>query len=157
VKTEEELNPYAPPSAGVAVPTAKPVDPNKRPAAVKWTMALTLLLFLSTAVAYGTKIAETGWAPWVQAHLQNPLKTTDSMIRILSLIIVFGGKRKAAYWIGVGMLIWTSWRFPVSLYRAGALAAPGATLLALVTALLWLLLWRFTFGKPTRRYYRMIP
>jgi hypothetical protein len=161
MNSDSDLNPYAPPLS--AVDTVKSDDAQaavRRPASVKWTMAVMILFFGAAAYGFSQRFVKDGWEDASQSYFG----TFQGLLRVAlvmaPLALIFGGRRIIAYAVGVLALaalssvfawgIWTTdFHFDTAEARGEALTAGVVTV---VTC--WLFI-RFTFGRPSRSYFRI--
>jgi hypothetical protein len=159
-------NPYAPPASEPGLPMAEAVPSMKRPASVKWAIAFLILGLIGFCSINGSLIVRNGWDYFVEAYRLYPYSTIVPAIRIVALfVILFGGRTPVAYWAGVLALGATLCELPANfqIQFAMALAARELFLRVLemlvpicLTLLLVWLCYSFTFGKPSRQYFRLI-
>ncbi|MCF7787493.1 MAG: hypothetical protein K9N47_15290 [Prosthecobacter sp.] len=151
MKPESDLNPYAAPQSAISDD-----DTSEMPASTKWTVFMLITLVVgwvgglwSLAQGSEANVIRSGW----YFHIRG-IVCLQALLSIL-----YFRQKKWSYYLGVLSLVWivTTW-----LHRVKTLAEAiwekdplQAAMLATSALLLLLLFYRFTFGLPSRRFYRM--
>lgn len=164
----DDLNPYAAPQSDVA-PASEAAATMKRPASSNWVVLFCLLISIWCLYIQISLLAELGLSQWCSRFLVWPptallmtLTTTSfvisSLIRRLGLL---------AYILGVALtLIFCCFivKISIDLFQQPPFADPtsepaekigGVVGIALVMSPIFYLFYRFTFGLPSRRFYRV--
>jgi hypothetical protein len=161
-----DINPYTPPAAEVAKPLMGEEVPMKRPASVKWAMAFGVFAIFAFALINTRFVLDKGWLYWAEAYGSRPMNLVSAVVRIPGFGVMFSaGRRPLAYWAGVAVLGYTSIEYPTHLgnqiaarfEKTDGRELVGITTIGLIFALLlWWLFYRFTFGRPSRVYFRVV-
>ncbi|MDZ4287387.1 MAG: hypothetical protein U0984_05490 [Prosthecobacter sp.] len=158
---DSEVNPYAPPVSEVANPLVDKEAPMKRPASVKWAMGVFIVLLVGGCLGIGGFIVANGWAAFMDLHRTDPIAVGQSASRLLTFVAVIAGGRPIAYWAGAIVLGWwvfllsrALWYYPWPLNEITP-AMIGGTIGISTSVFLAFLFYRFTFGRPSRLYYRV--
>ncbi len=156
MNSEGNLNPYAAPQSNV-VPRRGAIDPNKRHASSKWAIVVEVLFLVSYAVTVKSTIAQDNLGLW-QPTLSNYF---DLAIRLLGLIALLAGRGKPwGYYMGT-MALAALLVIRVRNFWINLTLVPGRLDYELIPVggtcifLLIYLLYRFIFGLPSRRFYRV--
>jgi hypothetical protein len=162
---DPHLNPYAPPTAEVVMPTTETELRMKRPRSVKWALAFFLFGTVVLLTVNGQWIAREGWQPFLESCRTDPLMVVELVGRFAGLfVLVFGGRRPWAYWVTVIALGIFLCGLPRTIYhqvgfamagRDAIDAVPELVVLTGFSALLVWLFYRITFGRPSRLYFRV--
>lgn len=161
---EHALNPYAPPSSDVTIASVKNPEPMKRPASVKWAWVYLGLLVVLFAFHDGRHIARTGVAQITDTYLTYPIVFIMPTLRLTALILLTtSARRPIIYWVGTIALASRVCEMGIRLWLASvsvdfnALDSHALPLfgLAVPTGVVLFLFYRFTFGLPSRQYFRV--
>jgi hypothetical protein len=170
------MNPYAPPAAPALAPPAPFAPPEvkmRRPASVKWLIAVYSFGFAAAGVTF---LAHGMRARIIQEQFgvtTPPFITLETGLQILGsvvplLILLIAGRREVGYWIGGLFLLLEvirRWVTTASYIADGFLEAANevsfyaSTILIIWLSINTLLLWlfiRFAFGRPSRLYFRVL-
>ena len=161
------MNPYTPPFSDVRRPVIKAAPPVRRPASSKWTIALFAMPVIGALFFNGRFIYDHGWGAMGKFYLSQPLAIIRLLLCVLGFMAFVAGARKPViYVIGVLGLGWISFNLISDILQdlkrqLGALATPeaqGSVIggIGMALSLAWLFV-RFTFGLPSRLYYRISP
>jgi hypothetical protein len=153
---EGDLNPYAAPHSNVAPPKV-PEPSLPRPASTKWAIVVAVLFLIVYAVTIETAITHDTSA---EGHF-SIINGLDLALRLLGLIALLAGRRRpwgyylsamtlAVFWLLGIRNIWLS-----STYEPGRVDLEIATAGGIIISLLTYLLYRFTFGQPSREFYQV--
>lgn len=152
---QDEINPYAAPQSEPL--TDRPVEERlKQPASVKWMMGLLIIAVITTTILHAQLFPEHRWRLWTDY----PVGTAFDVSKFIACFaMLFGGRRAWVYWVtmvpqisfvmtGVQMLL-RGWP---ELFRVDPL---GKLVESVFLLLFFYLVYRFTFGLPSRIYFRI--
>jgi hypothetical protein len=162
---DSEVNPYAPPASEVGVREAAIAESQiERPKSVKWTIAVFLLLVAGLVITSGQFIYGKGWGALITGYRVNPsYLATHALFTAALTALLVGGRRPVVYWITTFSLALGCFNIANNLRFEWARAAShlgGEEIgnkigLVIFSFLLVYLFYRFTFGRPSRTYFRM--
>jgi len=150
---QEEINPYAAPQSETSV--GRPAEERiRRPASVKWVLAMMILAVITTSILHAQLFPEQGWRLWTDYPLGTVL---DASKFIGCFALLFGGRRPWVYWAalvplagavisGVQMFL-RGWP---GLFRFDPF---GKSIEGFFILLFFYLCYRFIFGQPSRAYF----
>lgn len=162
------LNPYAAPQSDVT-PASEAAAPVKRPASSKWVVFFCLLISIWCLYIQISLLAELGLSRWCSRFLVWPptalLMTLMSMSFVISSLI----RRLSllAYILGVAITLLFCCcmvKISIGIFQQPPFADPtsdsaekigGVVGIALVMIPIFYLFYRFVFGLPSRRFYRV--
>jgi hypothetical protein len=132
----------------------------KRPASVKWALAVVTLIFGVALFYIVEEFVRNGWQRAFGLYFATVARTLRFGLFVLGFILVWCGPRRVAYGIGVIFLAGITYFATMASFetepRFDSAEAQGEMLTAcLVPALCAWLFFRFTFGRPSRIYYRL--
>lgn len=158
---DSEVNPYAPPGSEISTRPAGEAS-VKRPMAVKWVRAVFLVGTIGVCLFNGKLIHDKGWQWFYNAYREHPWSIVEPAMRFPGLVALWAFDRKPfAYWLAatsLGLLVYETF---VSIYRDGVRVLRNLELIpefigvGIGCFLITYLFYRFTFGRPSRIYYRV--
>jgi hypothetical protein len=159
---DPNINPYSPPATDVVPSCFDDEYPMKRPTSVKWAIAMVFLLLMGACATYAMNVANWGWQESLDSFSHDPLAMVDVVVRLLGLITVFTGRSIRGFQFGVMVLGWgclmSSQNVWLKVLTEGRIISPasfeGVLSLLLLGLIYWLFI-RFTFGLPSRLYFRV--
>lgn len=152
---DSEVNPYAPPAPEVPATAANVAFPIP-PASVKWTWGIVSLIALAECYFIGRIAITRGWK-WFAEDGMTAAGIVNLTIPLCAAVLIIAGRRTAGYGSGVAVLGWLCFLLGKNVWilgEAGNIGGGIVFFLLLVSPLL-VLFYRFTFGLPSRRYYRV--
>ena len=169
---EGETNPYAPPASGTGPDLllskgdlGEPQATLKKPASSRWAVVLMLFSFVVFTYVTVLSINRVGLPAHLDLYQQNLLNIATPLMRFLALgALLVGGRASFVYWAGCVGLASSLFDAVMTAYMtiqaalASSEAAGAISYLPVQAGVLSLLTWlwySFTFGRPSRRYYRI--
>lgn len=151
---QDDINPYEAPQSKPLL--ARPVEEcMKRPVSVKWALAMMAAAAHCLGYHYFMLFTKHGWQ-WMTDDLLGT--TLDALRVVVFFVLWFGGRRPWVFWI-------TSVQLGLNLTNFGKAVIKGPAIPAhdlseqigfyLAGILLCYHFYRFTFGQPSRVYYRI--
>jgi hypothetical protein len=158
---DSDLNPYAPPVAAVVAAGKDHEAAVRRPASVKWALAVVALLLGTIASAVGLRFLENGWADVAHFYLRTIQGRLNLAMAMVGLVFIFGGRGLLAYASGAltlasltSVFAWAMWASDLQFNNVAAQVETLTGFVVLAVSLY--LFFRFTFGGPSLHYFRVL-
>jgi len=152
---QNEINPYAAPQSETL--RARPAEElMKRPASVKWALAMMIGSVLAISILEAQLFAEHGWRLWTD----QPFATLQDASRFVACFaLLFGGRRPWVFWTTVVSLAFHL----INMTQGILLGSPAIPMhdlasravLYVAGLLICFHFYRFTFCRPSRTYFRI--